>query len=136
MQIWTLVKIYLFMIPVFFLLDMIWLGIVAKGFYHSRLAGLLSENVNWAAAVIFYLLFLAGLLFFVVQPAADQDSLVQGLLRGLFFGLITYATYDLTNLATLKNWSLSLSLVDILWGMILSAAVGTAGVGFARWLGA
>jgi uncharacterized membrane protein len=124
------------MIPVFFVLDMFWLGIVAKGFYQSRLGGLLSENVNWPAAVIFYLMFLAGLLFFVVMPAAARDSLVHGFLRGLFFGLITYATYDLTNLATLKNWSLSLSLVDILWGMVLSAAVGTAGVGFARWLGA
>lgn len=136
MQFLTLCKIYVFMIPVFFLLDMLWLGIVAKGFYQSRLGGLLSAQVNWPAAVIFYLLFLAGLLFFVVLPAAARDSLMHGLLRGLFFGLITYATYDLTNLATLKNWSLSLSVVDILWGMILSAAVGTAGVGFARWLGA
>ena len=136
MSLWTLCKVYVLMIPVFFVLDMLWLGVVAKNFYHSRLGGLLRENVHWPAAVIFYLLFLAGLLVFVVQPAAARDSLNHGLLRGLFFGLITYATYDLTNLATLRNWSLSLSMVDIAWGMVLSAAVGTAGVGFARWLGA
>ena len=134
MQAWTAIKVYGLMIPVFFALDILWLGVVAKGFYQSRLAGLLSDSVNWTAAVLFYLLFLVGVLIFVVQPAAEQDSLVQGLLRGLFFGLITYATYDLTNLATLKHWPLSLALVDIAWGMVLCAAVGTAGVGFARWL--
>ena len=134
MPIATAFKVYGLMIPVFFILDMLWLGVVAKGFYQSRLAGFLSENVNWTAAVLFYLLFLVGLLVFVVLPAADKNSLIQGVLRGLFFGLITYATYDLTNLATLKNWPLTVALVDIVWGMVLCAAVGTAGVGFARWL--
>ena len=73
MQFLTLCKIYLLMIPVFFVLDMLWLGVVAKGFYQARLGGLLSEQVNWPAAIVFYLLFLAGLLFFVVLPA-DRKS--------------------------------------------------------------
>ena len=134
MSVWQLGKVYALMVPVFFILDMIWLGLVARGFYRNRLGDLLSDNVNWAAAVIFYLLFLLGLLVFVVLPAADKGGLGSCILRGLFFGLITYATYDLTNLATLRGWPVSVAVVDILWGMALSAMVGTAGYGFARWL--
>ncbi len=134
MSVWQLGKVYALMVPVFFILDMIWLGLVARGFYRNRLGDLLSDNVNWAAAVIFYLLFLLGLLVFVVLPAADKGGLGSCILRGLFFGLITYATYDLTNLATLRGWPVSVAVVDILWGMALSAMVGMAGYGFARWV--
>jgi uncharacterized membrane protein len=135
MSLWQMCKVYVLMVPVFFILDMIWLGLVAKGFYRTRLADLLSQEINWAAAVIFYLLFLLGLLVFVVLPAAEKGSLASSLVRGLFFGLVTYATYDLTNLATLKGWPVSVAVVDILWGMALSAMVGMAGFGFARWMG-
>jgi len=134
MSLWQMCKVYVLMVPVFFILDMAWLGLVAKGFYRTRLADLLSQEVNWAAAIIFYLLFLLGLLVFVVLPAADKGSLASSLVRGLFFGLVTYATYDLTNLATLKGWPVSVAVVDILWGMALSAMVGMAGFGFARWM--
>ena len=134
MSFWQMTKVYVLMIPVFFILDMIWLGLVAKGFYRDRLADLLSQSVNWTAAIIFYLLFLSGLLVFVVLPAAEKGSLGVCIIRGLFFGLITYATYDLTNLATIRGWPVSVAVVDILWGMALSAMVGAAGFGFARWI--
>ena len=83
----------------------------------------MKANVNWAAAIIFYLLFLAGLVVFVIAPAVEKDSWVRALLFGALFGLITYATYDLTNLATLKDWPLALTVVDLIWGMVLAASV-------------
>jgi uncharacterized membrane protein len=121
----NLIKIYLITLPVFFAIDMIWLGFIAKNFYREHLGQLLTPNVNWTAAIIFYLLFISGLVVFVISPAIEKQSWVYALAFGAFFGLITYATYDLTNLATLKDWSLTVTLVDLLWGMFLSASVST-----------
>lgn len=106
---------------------MIWLGVAAKNFYAKQIGFLMKANVNWAAAILFYLLFLAGLVVFVIAPAVEKGSWVRALLFGALFGLITYATYDLTNLATLKDWPLVLTVVDLTWGMILagSVSVGT-----------
>jgi uncharacterized membrane protein len=88
---------------------------------------MMKANVNWAAAILFYLLFLAGLVVFVIAPAVEKGSWARALLFGALFGLITYATYDLTNLATLKDWPLVLTVVDLTWGMVLagSVSVGT-----------
>ena len=83
---------------------MLWLGVVARGFYRRQLGGLLADQVNWAAAIVFYLLYIAGIVFFVTLPAARAGSLARALATGAFFGLVAYATYDLTNLATLKGW--------------------------------
>lgn len=83
----------------------------------------MTKNVNWIAAISFYLLFIFGLLVFVVTPALKDNSLLHAVLYGALFGLITYATYDLTNLATLKNWPLTMTLVDLVWGAVLSASV-------------
>jgi uncharacterized membrane protein len=83
----------------------------------------MKPDVNWTAAVIFYLLFIAGLVTFVISPAVQKQSWVHAILFGGLFGLITYATYDLTNLATLKDWPLIVTLVDLAWGMVLSASV-------------
>lgn len=116
--------LYLLTVPVFFLIDMIWLGIVAKGFYRKYLGPFLSPQVKWGAAIIFYLLFIAGIIIFVVQPGLAKGSLGRTLVLGVLFGLMTYATYDLTNLATLKDWPIIVVIVDILWGMVLSASVG------------
>ena len=82
-------------------------------------------DINWTAAIIFYLLFILGLVFFVIAPAIEKNSLTHALLFGALFGLITYATYDLTNLATLKNWPILVSVVDMVWGVVLSASVAT-----------
>ena len=120
-------KLYFIALPIFFAADMIWLGVVAKNFYAKQIGFLMKANVNWAAAILFYLLFLAGLVVFVIAPAVEKESWERALLLGALFGLITYATYDLTNLATLKDWPLALTVVDLIWGMVLagSVSVGT-----------
>lgn len=103
---------------------MIWLGVVAREFYRSRLGELL--QVHWPAAVIFYLIYLVGVTFFATYPAVLKESVQTALLLGALFGFFTYATYDLTNLATLKGWPLSIVFVDILWGTVLGAVVSAA----------
>lgn len=127
-------KLYGATLVAFFAIDMLWLGLVARSFYRQHLGFLLSPNVNWVAALLFYLLFIAGILVFVVLPGLKADSLRTTLLYGAFFGLVTYATYDLTNLATVKQWPLIVTVVDLLWGMVLTAAVSTAGFFAGKWL--
>lgn len=102
---------------------MIWLTVVAKGFYAKQIGYLMTKNPNLVAALIFYLLFIAGLVFFVIIPALDKKLWTQALLAGAFFGLVTYATYDLTNLATVKDWPVLITVVDLIWGMSISAMV-------------
>ena len=96
-------KLYFLTVPIFFLIDLIWLGVVAKGFYQKNLKYILSPNVNWTAAIIFYLIYIAGILIFAVVPAVTKDSLRYAVLWGALFGFFTYATYDLTNLALLGS---------------------------------
>ena len=119
------IKNYIIAFVVFFAVDMVWLGLVAKNFYAKQIGFLMKTDINWISAIIFYLLFVAGIVFFVVSPAIEKQSWVYALLAGAFFGLITYATYDLTNLATLKNWPVFLTIVDLLWGTFLSATVSS-----------
>lgn len=127
------VKIYFAALAAFLCLDMIWLGLVARGFYRDHLGFLLAPNPNWTAAVVFYLLFVAGILVFVVAPGLKDDSLRTTLLRGALFGLVTYATYDLTNLATVKGWPIVVTVVDLAWGGVLSAAVSYVGFTAGKW---
>lgn len=116
-------KLYFIALTVFLGIDMIWLTLVAKNFYAGHIGYLMAKNPNLWAALIFYLIFIAGLVFFVITPALDKKMWTQALLAGIFFGLVTYSTYDLTNLATVKDWPLIITIVDLIWGMILSAAV-------------
>jgi uncharacterized membrane protein len=117
------IKMFFIALAVFSLIDMIWLVLVAKNFYRQQIGFLMKPDINWIAAIIFYLLFIAGLVTFVISPAVQKHSWVQALLSGALFGLITYATYDLTNLATLKDWPVLVTIVDLAWGMVLSASV-------------
>ncbi|OGS71095.1 MAG: hypothetical protein A3F91_10295 [Flavobacteria bacterium RIFCSPLOWO2_12_FULL_35_11] len=119
------IKLYLISLPVFFIIDMVWLALVAKGFYAKQIGFLMRPDINWAAAIIFYLLFIVGLVQFVITPALEKNSWMHALLFGALFGLITYATYDLTNLATLKDWPLLVTIVDLIWGAVLAAAVSS-----------
>ena len=119
-------KLYCIALPIFFAIDMVWLGVAAKTFYAKHIGFLMKANVNWAAAILFYLLFIAGLVVFVIAPAIEKSSWERALLLGALFGLITYATYDLTNLATLKDWPLVVTAVDLTWGMVLAASVSVA----------
>lgn len=118
-------KLFLIALPVFFAIDMVWLGLVARGFYRQQIGSLLRSDVNWVAAMIFYLLFIAGMVVFVIGPAVDAGSWSQALVRGAFFGLVTYATYDLTNLSTLRDWPVLVTVVDLAWGMVLAASVSS-----------
>lgn len=122
MNIQTFITLYLISVPLFFLIDLLWLGVVAKNFYQDKLGHLLGE-VNWIAAVIFYFLFLAGLTFFATYPAVLEGKLSTAILYGALFGFMTYMTYELTNLALLKGWPLSIVFVDIAWGTFLGAFV-------------
>jgi uncharacterized membrane protein len=127
-------KVYLLTFAGFLAMDMVWLVVVARGFYKERLGFLLSDQPNWWAAISFYLLFVVGLLVFVIVPALEAGSLRKALLLGAFFGLVTYATYDLTNHATVKNWPWMVTLVDMTWGTVLATAVSCLGYLVGRWL--
>ena len=114
---------YLIAFVVFFAVDMVWLGLVARGFYRKHLGAMLSPKVNWPAAILFYLLFIAGLVVFAVKPVLLKGGTGEAAALGAFLGLICYATYDLTNLATLKNWPVIVTVVDLIWGTILGGSV-------------
>ncbi len=117
--------IYGITLIVFFVVDMVWLGVIAKKLYQREIGHLLKENVNWIAAIIFYLLFIGGLVIFVLHPALNRGEFSYALLYGGLFGLMTYATYDLTNLATLKDWPLRITLIDLAWGTSLGILTST-----------
>ena len=134
MNILFYIKLYVLTVPVFFAIDMLWLGVFAKGFYRRKLGFILSDDVNWAAAVVFYLLFIAGILIFAVRPALNENSWVQAVIFGALFGFFTYATYDLTNLATIKHWPLVVVVVDIFWGMFLCMLTALVSYNLSKWL--
>ncbi len=115
--------IYLCTFLVFIIIDLIWLGFIAKSFYRHQLSNLMAENVKWVPALIFYTVYAIGVLLLVVLPAADESSLSQALLMGALLGFISYSTYDLSNMATIKNWPIRVVLADIIWGTILTAMV-------------
>jgi uncharacterized membrane protein len=116
---------YLATLAAFIVFDLIWLGLIAKAFYRRELGGLMANPINLPAAILFYLILPAGLVIFAVQPSLGNVSRAAQL--GAMFGFFAYATYDLTNLATLKNWSAKLSMVDMAWGTVLSAMCAAAG---------
>ena len=125
-------KLYAIALPVFLAMDMVWLGLVAKNFYRNQIGFLMRTDINWAAAIVFYLLFVVGLVLFVIAPAIEKNSWLHALLFGALFGLITYATYDLSNLATLKDWPLLVTVVDLAWGALLAASVSSVTYFIAR----
>ena len=128
------IKVYLLTLIAFFAIDMVWLGLIARGFYQKHLGFLLRSSPNWTAAIVFYLLFVLGIVVFVIAPSLQAGSVKKVLLLGALFWIITYATYDLTNLATVKNWPWIVTVVDIAWGCVLATSVGFAGYLAGRWL--
>lgn len=117
------VLLYAITLAIFFAVDMVWLGVVAKNFYRKHLGHLMGPKVVWPAAILFYLLFIAGLVVFAVRPAVLAGAPLKGLALGAFLGLIAYATYDLTNQATVKDWPLVVTAVDLVWGTALGGVV-------------
>lgn len=122
MSLSTFLSLYAISVPIFFVVDMLWLGVIARDFYQSRIGHLM--EVNWTAAIIFYLIFLIGLTIFAMYPAVTAESGWQtAALWGGLFGFFTYATYEMTNLATLRGWPLDMAIVDMIWGAVLGALV-------------
>ncbi len=134
MHIKSILISYLFTFIVFLMIDLLWLGIIAKNLYQKYLGNLLSDKVNWTAAFIFYFIYVAGISIFAIYPAIQKGSAFNAILMGALFGLFTYATYDLTNLATLKDWPITIVFIDILWGIILSASVSLSGFYIVKWV--
>jgi uncharacterized membrane protein len=116
-------KVYGIAFAAFITIDLVWLGFVANNLYKKYLGFIMRPSPNWPVAIIFYLLYLAGVVFFVINPALEKQSWKYALFAGMFFGLITYATYDLTNLATLKDWPPLITVIDLIWGTTLGGLV-------------
>lgn len=131
MSIFSIMIIYLMTTLVFFAVDIAWLGFIARDFYRNKLGNVVDVNIHWPAAIVFYLIYIAGILIFAILPALKMGSLQTAIAWGALFGFFTYATYDLTNMATIRKWPLKVVVVDMTWGTILSATV--AGVTF--WVG-
>jgi len=127
-----ILKTYVIALVVFFLIDIVWLVMVARKLYQKELGYIMSEKPNWIVAAFFYLIFIAGLVFFVINPALEKNSWTYALLVGMLFGLITYSTYDLTNLATLKGWPIKITIIDLIWGTSLGGLVSTITFFFLR----
>jgi uncharacterized membrane protein len=123
MPLTRLALVYAVTVPVFFAIDLAWLGVVARDFYRRHLGHLLSAQVNWPAAILFYLVFIGGIVFFAVRPALEAGSATRALAYGAFLGFLCYATYDLTNQATIRDWPILVTVVDLAWGTTLSAVV-------------
>ena len=123
--------VYGLMLLVLLAMDAVWLGVVARGMYARELGHLLAPAVRWGAAAFFYLLYVAGLLALVVAPRRAATT-VDVAWRGALFGLVAYATYDLTNLATLAGWPLSVTIVELAWGAAITCATALAGRALAR----
>ena len=120
---------------VFFLIDLIWIGVVAQDFYARTIGGLLADSVNWVAALVFYALYIGGIVLFVLVPAIDKGaSLRHVALMGGLLGLLAYGTFDLTALALFKDWPLIVTVVDMLWGTFLTAATASGALWCSRTL--
>ncbi|MBK8501220.1 MAG: DUF2177 family protein [Saprospiraceae bacterium] len=119
---------------VFLIVDLLWLGLVAKKIYDQYLGVLLREEINWLPALLFYVLFIIAIFVFAILPAVRDDSIIRAIFLGAFFGFICYATYDLTNLATLKGWPVNIVYIDIAWGTFVTATVSAIGFMILKWL--
>ena len=119
----NLIKLYLVSLLVFFAIDLLWLGVIAKNLYKEHLGHLMADQIRWGAAILFYCLYLGGLMIFVILPALKENNWSHSIVYGALFGLICYATYDLTNLATLKEWPVKIVVYDLIWGAFISGIV-------------
>lgn len=123
---------YLLTTVVFLIIDLAWLGLIAKDLYQKYLGDFMAEKVNWTAAIIFYLIYIVGISVFAIYPAVNMNSALNAALMGGLFGFFAYATYDLTNLATLKGWPLLIVFIDIAWGVVLTSMVSLSGFYIAK----
>lgn len=121
------IYLYILTFVVFLAIDFIWLNFIAKNLYATRIGHLLAEKPNLVPALIFYLIFVVGVIIFAIIPGYETKNILKTILLGALFGLLTYSTYDLTNLATLKNWPISVTIIDLIWGTSISTVTSVAG---------
>ena len=118
---------FIFVSTIFLIIDILWLSITVKSLYRPALGSLLKDKPVMWAAVLFYIIYMIGLALIILKPALANDSILQALWTGVVFGVVAYGTYNLTNMATVKNWSASIVWIDMIWGGLLtgfSSAVG------------
>ena len=128
-----IVCIYGITAVIFFLIDLLWIGILANDFYAENIGGLLRDSVNWPAAFLFYLIYIGGIVHFVLVPSLDSGKgMFDVALKGGLLGLFAYGTFDLTALALLKDWPVAVTIVDMAWGTFLTAAVSSSSLWIAN----
>ncbi len=123
-----MIKRYFLVFIVFFVIDLVWLAVIAPKFYKSQIGHLMADNVNWIAALLFYFLYIFALLVFVINPAVEVGSITHALMYGALLGFTMYATYDLTNLATLKAWPVLVTVTDLVWGAFVTSVTSAISV--------
>jgi len=116
-------KVFGLAFVIFILIDLLWLGIIAKDLYQKEMGHLMKQDVNFVVAIIFYIIFIAALTIFVLVPGIESGSLVKTIFLGALFGLASYATYDLTNYATMEGFPLKIVIIDLIWGTSLSTLI-------------
>ncbi|MDI6843269.1 MAG: DUF2177 family protein [Anaerosomatales bacterium] len=134
MPFWKLAVLYVASLLVFLGIDFVWLTTMGDRFYRRQLGSLMSDTPNLAVALLFYLVYVVGVLVLVVMPAVDAGSLWKAVAAGALLGLVAYGTYDITNLSTIAGWPAIVAVVDLIWGTTLTAAVSAIGYVVARWL--
>lgn len=129
------IKQYFIALIIFLIIDMAWLLVIAKKMYENEIGWLMAKKPNLIAAVIFYLIFVGGLVYFAIMPAIFTSNFRLLIINAALFGLMTYATYDLTSLAVVKNWPVIMSIIDIAWGMFISIATSMITWVIFKWIG-
>ena len=130
-----LLSLYGICVAVFFALDFVWLSTATSRIYEPMLGDLLAKQPKLGVAAVFYLVYVVGIVVLAVVPGLQQGSVFAALWRGALFGFLAYATYDLTNLATIRDWPWQISAIDMAWGTVLNSTVAVAGYYAGRWLG-
>lgn len=127
-------KLYAVVVAMFFAIDLTWLGVVARRFYAEQMGHLTRSDVQWGAAILFYLIYVAAIVVLCVKPGLERDSVGRAVALGAMFGLAAYAAFDLTALALLKDFPVKGAVVDLIWGTVLTATVSGAATAFGRWM--
>ncbi len=129
----TWIVAYIATALVFFAIDIVWLAVVARSFYFSQLGDLMADQVRWGVAFGFYAVYVVGIVIFAIRPALASGDWRTALMFGALFGFFCYATYDLTNIATIRDWPVRMSIVDMIWGTALTGTSATLGYLLTRW---
>ena len=119
---------FIFVSTIFLIIDVLWLSITVKSLYRPALGSLLKDKPVMWAAVLFYIIYMIGVALIILKPALANDSILQALWTGVVFGVVAYGTYNLTNMATVKNWSASIVWIDMLWGGFLTGFSSSVGI--------